>query len=394
MVLQTPPLRVEHTPAGGRQSASRRLRAAKPIDWSLARDRHRRSLRGHLAAAVDYLAAWSSDPYDRRYWNDRSRSLERCGYLKRHDCVCGQGYGKVSWPCHQRLCPWCAARRASVQLERIEAALQAQRAQGVEFTPVLVTLTNPDRQFCSLVAGVDALTDRLAKLERRAVWRSVGVLGRVTAIEITRGRLSRLWHPHAHVLVLLPGSWAPAEVAAWGELLIGEWVAELAPGASRAGQDVRPIGLDGLGEAVKYSVKASMLVLDGAGVPRPVADAAADVAEVTLFLRKRRLLRTAGCLHGLQDGLEDEAALPEDVADDAPACLACGAPDGLREVPDRCEDGRWLNRIPRWWCVPYPGVRGWYVQVLATDWDVGAELVLAIDCDVGEVLADRLRAGV
>lgn len=346
---------------------------------------------------MEWLSANGPTWADRRYWGDRARSLERCGYLKRFDCACGQSYGKASWPCHQRLCPWCASRRAAVQVERIAGRLAQLRAEGTVFTPALVTLTLPDRRSPSLLAGVDQLTERLGQLERRQAWRSAGVLGRVTSIEIKRGALAGLWHPHAHVLVVLPGVWSAEDVAAWGDRVVAAWLV-LVDGASRAGQDVRLIREDGIREAVKYSVKASTLVEGPDGRPRSVAAAAADVAEVTEFLRKRRLLRTAGCLYGLLADAEDEAALPEDEPDETPACLACGVPGtpaspALREAPERCENGRWLNRVPRWWCVPYPGVRGWYVQVISADWEAGTPApALDVDRDVGELLAERLRA--
>jgi hypothetical protein len=348
----------------------RRRRTEDPLAWHLDRENRRTSNRGLVMDACRELSGRAADARGRVQWDDRARKLELCGSLRRHACgSCGQGYGKTAWPCHQRLCPWCSSRRSAVLVDRIAGTLEGLRSSGVAFTLGLLTLTVPDRDFGSLLEAFDALTVGLGRLDRREVWTSAGILGRCTSIEVKRGARSGLWHPHAHVLLVLPASWSRADIAAWGQRVVAEWVGSVMPGAAASAQDCRPVDVAGLSEVVKYAVKASTLVRCADGRPRPVADAAADVAEVLAVLKRRRLVRTAGCLYGLPVAdLVAEDAVPEDRPADTPACVCCVG-GRIAECTTMADGSGGYWSVPRRWCVPLSGVRGWYVQVLAADWD-------------------------
>lgn len=259
-----------------------------------------------------------------------------------------------------------------------------------DYSTAMVTVTLPDRRVSGLEEAWDTLNEGLAKLERSPAWRSADVRGRLTGIEIVRGKGAGLWHLHAHILVVLPGRWSAAQLDAWRFRVVATWL-QLVPGTSPKAQDVQLVGAGGLAEVVKYSVKTSSLVCG-----RPVEEAAADVVEVLFFLRHHRCLRTAGCLYGIVAGVEEEEELPDEVSDAPPPCLVCGEPEGIARVEDGCSvegDGyRDVGTVARDQCLPIPGWRGWYVRVLGAGLGAGGEPAWVIPRDALVALVAQLGA--
>ena len=135
-------------------------------------------------------------------WCGRTVEAIRCG-----DC------GTVTYRaalCHDRACPVCSWRRCRREYARLLAAVR--RAPHGRW--VHVTLTLPAHVSTSLSAGLDLLTAAWGRW-CRSILR--GALGWWRRVEVTRGPAG--WHPHVHVLVLLPegADLDPARVAAaWG----------------------------------------------------------------------------------------------------------------------------------------------------------------------------------
>jgi Replication protein len=102
-------------------------------------------------------------------------------------------------------CPVCAAKIAERRRAEVVAAMAAHKAAGGSVT--LLTLTAPHQR-------TDNLADLLAKLKKalnsfkndrhvKAIFKAMGIIGDIKALEVTHGRLSPSnngWHPHYHIL--------------------------------------------------------------------------------------------------------------------------------------------------------------------------------------------------
>jgi hypothetical protein len=99
--------------------------------------------------------------------------------------------------CKDRCCPRCQVHRSRVAAGRFEAAVRLMDA------PRHVVLTAP-RVSAPLADQLRSLRGALRRL-RRSVWWRDRCVGGVYAIEITRGRDGRGWHPHIHLVV--DGEW-------------------------------------------------------------------------------------------------------------------------------------------------------------------------------------------
>jgi hypothetical protein len=360
---------------------------------------------------------------DHKYFADRAEDVHWCGFLRGYRCGCGQEYGKApDRACHLRVCPFCSAARCAVLLDRVDVrldqldaaagdgggvlgpaaepgarGLQApspgagglDRPPGAAFTPVMVTLTQPGNAGRSLLDAFDALDAALTKLHRTRAWFCAELSGRdvsggyLTSIEVKRGEGHRYWHVHAHTLVVLPGGWSAEGVESWGRELVDSWL-RIVPGASDEAQDVQLADRRALAEVIKYSVKTSSIVSD-----RDLDDAARDIADVMKLLRKRRFLRTGGCLRGVDKDVENDGEqLEDEVSDQVPACIVCGGEHAITEarevLPDPAGQPDWypeLTRptvIPRGHCLPLPGHRGWYVRVVDRPLERGSPISWAI----------------
>ena len=175
-------------------------------------------------------------------WCGRSVEALRCG-----DC------GSVTYRaalCHDRACPVCSWRRSRREYARLLGAVRrAPRGRWVH-----VTLTLPAHVTTSLAAGLDLLTAAWGRWCRSQLR---GALGWWRRVEITRGPAG--WHPHIHVLLLLPegADLDPARVAeAWGRAcridpapLVGirSWEAREVPRLVRylTADDLGAMGLEG-----------------------------------------------------------------------------------------------------------------------------------------------------
>ena len=210
-------------------------------------------------AAVDYTtwgrhkaaAAAVADALREVGEGARAARLDWCGRtVEAVRCVdCGSVTYRAAL-CHDRACPVCSWRRSRREYSRLLGAVRrAPKGRWLH-----VTLTLPAHVTTSLSAGLDLLTAAWGRWCRSQLR---GALGWWRRVEITRGPGG--WHPHVHVLVLLPegADLDPARVAAaWGRAcrldrapLVGirSWGAREVPRLVRylTADDLGATGLDG-----------------------------------------------------------------------------------------------------------------------------------------------------
>ena len=210
-------------------------------------------------AAVDYTtwgrhkaaAAAVADALREVGEGARAARLDWCGRtVEAVRCVdCGSVTYRAAL-CHDRACPVCSWRRSRREYSRLLGAVRrAPKGRWLH-----VTLTIPAHVTTSLSAGLDLLTAAWGRWCRSQLR---GALGWWRRVEITRAPGG--WHPHVHVLVLLPEGvdLDPARVAAaWGRAcrldrapLVGirSWGAREVPRLVRylTTDDLGATGLDG-----------------------------------------------------------------------------------------------------------------------------------------------------
>ena len=239
---------------------------------------------------ADFIAAHVEEASDKT----TARRVEKCGsyLLFRHYLEPDLVRLHAAEFCKKHLlCPLCAIRRGAKALKAYVDRWEVIRAEKTALRPFLVTLTVKD--------GED-LQERFRHLYKaqRELWKrkqrgrgSVldGVAGAVWSYEFKRGKNSKLWHPHLHMIAL-------AEVQPDQDELRAEW--ENITGDSFM-CDVRPIDQDdqvsGFMEVFKYAVKFS-------------DQDEADTLHCWKLMKGVRLIGSSGCFIGVK--------VPEELTDE------------------------------------------------------------------------------
>lgn len=283
----------------------------------------------------------------RRAFRDAGlKSLASCGLLP----LAGQGAasasrrgdGSVTFAgtglCGNGLiCPVCAPRLAA---ERVEAiSWQVARFVAQQWQPAIVTLTLRHSREDGLSALLDVTSSAWRALSKSRAFRALGVEF-VRGTDITFSNANG-WHPHMHIVVLVPPG---RDVAECCERLLALWRAALA----KLGGSAERVALDwsrcgDLAKSLAYTLKGCAAALSEAVSPGSksgkfgltVGDLGEAVrvnhdkragrllVEVALALKGRRLV---GCSAGLSfeetepDGLVEGASAP--VPDDRGEVIA------------------------------------------------------------------------
>lgn len=162
-------------------------------------------------------------------------------------------------------CPVCSAKIAERRRAEIVAAMAAHKAAGGRMN--LLTLTAPHQR-------VDLLSDLLAKqavaLKKmfsdktvRKVFKEMGIVGQIRALEVTHGRKSDRnngWHPHYHLLLfsgvgVALDAFSTHQVKQWTNRLYERWVACCLGAGLGAPSYEHGLKLDDGSKAAKYVAK-------------------------------------------------------------------------------------------------------------------------------------------
>lgn len=197
------------------------------------------------------------------------------------------------------LCPLCAIRRGAKALAAYLQRWEIIKAENPLLNAYLVTLTVKD--------GPD-LKERHGHLHKaqKELWKRKGrvyetaldgVVGAVWSYEVKRGKGSRSWHPHIHMIAIAGNIPDQAALSReWHEITGDSFIV-----------DVRPINAEdpasGFIEVFKYAVKFAEQV-------------PADTVQAWATLAGKRLLASAGRFRGV--------VVPESLLDD---------PEGLDGLP-------------------------------------------------------------
>ena len=127
-------------------------------------------------------------------------------------------------------CPVCAAKIAERRRVELLEAMELHKAQGGAV--YLLTLTTPHQRGDVLVELLaqqgKALQSFLRDRKVKEVFKEMGHLGQVRALEVTHGRKSARnngWHPHFHILQFCQVNGSEADRKDWTARLYMRWAA-------------------------------------------------------------------------------------------------------------------------------------------------------------------------
>ena len=131
--------------------------------------------------------------------------VEECGaYLKFKVCVSGHEKRLIQASfCRCRLCVMCQWRKSLAMYHQVITLVHAHKNRYKSDIPLLLTLTVPNVAGEELSSCLDDMQVAFRKLmDRRGVKRAVRSWFR--GLEVTYNRERRDYHPHYHVLLLVP----------------------------------------------------------------------------------------------------------------------------------------------------------------------------------------------
>lgn len=227
--------------------------------------------------------------------------------------------------CKQHLlCQLCAMRRGAKQAKEASEKVAYLLRKDPDLKASMLTLTvkdGPDlaERVGHLIDGKKKIlkTMRNAKARKKKVSEFARIEGIVGAVEITRGKGSKLWHPHIHAIILHRGDFLPlvdqqgrtstrwdfrrkcrvpqlALSDEWQRITGDSFILDVSPISARTQDDL----ISNCCEVFKYALKFSSMP-------------PSDVVHAWLTLSGRQLIFSAGLLRGLE--ME-----PEDLLDSIP----------------------------------------------------------------------------
>lgn len=107
--------------------------------------------------------------------------------------------------CRDLLCPMCQWRKSLKQISQLSKVLNHEMIKG-RYKPVFITLTIPNVPYDKLSEGINACLKSFDRLMKRKKYKSL-IMGYYRSLEVTVNRRTHTFHPHLHVLVLVPLSY-------------------------------------------------------------------------------------------------------------------------------------------------------------------------------------------
>lgn len=260
----------------------------------------------------------------------RADRMADCGDVIEYQVCphCGRAHVASVRLCRDRLCPVCSWRLARKRAGEAMTAMRTAHSMRPDLACAMLTLTvancttaNLRRTLAQMLQGWDRL------LKRRGVKRAV--VGWTRSVEVKRAADGEHWHPHLHVLLLMPrealrrGGELRIEQAQWADMWAQSMSLPYTPivdirrayvvrGGRRQWDDMLASAV----EACKYAVKADEVAELGAR----------DLADLADAIKGVRLLAYGGLLRRIRSDLrmaEEDAPPSAEAVEQCPQCGAC-----------------------------------------------------------------------
>lgn len=128
-------------------------------------------------------------------------------------------------------CPVCSARISARRRVELNDMLAWSRGEGHAL--VMLTLTAQHSRATKLHSFLASMKRASQSLRQSRSWRGLALVGSVSALEVTHS-FRNAWHPHQHLLLVVPGSAADALAAVEG--LRAEWLRSLGKAGLSGGE--------------------------------------------------------------------------------------------------------------------------------------------------------------
>lgn len=265
------------------------------------------SCKSHTLSVADYIV-----PHEPTLYKE-AEAIRACSawLIFRHFYTVSQYRLIGGCTCKKHLlCAMCALRRSAKTVREYEAKIQQVMAENISLQPVLLTLTvknGPDLE--ERTNHLDHALSRMIRNRNNAIsggrhitsFRTID--GAAGAFEFKRGSGSGLWHPHIHMIALVP---AGTDLLEFEWNISDEW-RKLTKDSFNV--DVTPIDMSSVKsrfgaicEVFRYALKFGEMKVK-------------DQVHAYKVLRGKRLVRAFGSLRGvvvpedLHDSIEDELNL-------------------------------------------------------------------------------------
>lgn len=110
--------------------------------------------------------------------------------------------------CRDLLCPTCQWRKSLKQVSVLSRVLNDESIKG-HYRFLMITFTVPNVNYDDLNKGIDKLYSGFDRLMHKKKYKSV-IKGYFKSLEVTINQYKNTFHPHLHVLVLVPLSYKPS----------------------------------------------------------------------------------------------------------------------------------------------------------------------------------------
>jgi plasmid rolling circle replication initiator protein Rep len=278
--------------------------------------------------------------------------LFSCGsYL--HFKTCPHGHIKKlveAYFCRARGCPMCQWRKSLVMFHQVLELIHAHKAKYKSDIPLLLTLTVPNVSSAELKLMLDKMQKSWKKLSERKKF-SKAIRSWFRSLEVTYNEKSDTFHPHFHVLLLVPKDYFERSCNLYIERNDWLFMWQEVTGISEITQvDIRRVRkkssrkpLEAIAaEVAKYATKPSSYIKES---PEGLFEASGSVVETLHYaLKGRRLVAFGGLFNELRKALKqvdvEEADLVQ-ITDEEKPCLCSICQSGL------------VDELYRW----YAGIR-------------------------------------
>lgn len=106
--------------------------------------------------------------------------------------------------CGNRFCPYCQARKARRDADKIAYVIDSMKKQGLE--TIFMTFTIPNVADSNATCSIDNLNAAIKRMLARKAFKQV-VKGSIRKVELTYNEDTGLFHPHVHLLIFVSRSY-------------------------------------------------------------------------------------------------------------------------------------------------------------------------------------------
>ena len=266
--------------------------------------------------------------------------LFSCGsYL--HFKACPHGHIKKlveAYFCRARGCPMCQWRKSLVMFHQVLELIHAHKAKYKSDIPLLLTLTVPNVSSPELNPMLDKMQKAWHKLTKRTKFKGA-VRSSFRSLEVTYNEKTDTYHPHFHVLLLVPLHYFTRErglyihrdewLSMWQEATAIPEITQVDIRRVRKKSSRKPLEAIAA-EVAKYATKPSSYIKES---PEGLFEASGSVVETLHYaLKGRRLVAFGGLFNKLRKALKqvdvEEADLVQ-ITDEEKPCLCPICQSGL-----------------------------------------------------------------